>query len=95
MLIVCRDGLLFCLAQLPSRGLPVVSDDGAFDPRRQIEPQISSQRKCIRLIKSAQASQLFHGFVAIGHYKPLSVQALTQLIQCFGEKAVDLFFLNR
>jgi hypothetical protein len=27
-------GLLFCLAQLPCRGLPVVFCHGAFDPRR-------------------------------------------------------------
>ena len=55
VLIVRRDGLLLRLAQLPCRGLPIVFGHNAFDPRRQIEPQVSSQRQSIRLIQVAQA----------------------------------------
>ena len=35
--------LLFCLAQLPRSGLPVVFRDDAFNPWRKIELQISRQ----------------------------------------------------
>src|SRR5437868_3342705 len=75
VLIVGRDRLLLRLAQLPCCRLPVVFRDHAFDPRRQIQPQISGQRKSIWFIEAAQAAQLFGSPVAIGQDKSFSVQA--------------------